>query len=588
MGTQRSSDKVRIPIVEERPISEQIFGRTLGLKPAELKALKRLRTRKTNPSDVVGLPLARNLASLSRDLNRRIGVLLDRRGRVTHISVGDATRIWVPEFGRVRAGKGRLRGLRWVVTYLRGEPLTRDDITDLVRLRFDLIASIEACDDGLPGLVHMAHVAPYGKGTETRVDPCSIHDLDMDFSAWVAELEADLAQSMPVGTEHRAGGPRAILAYVDVPGELSAKTVMPELRELARTAGLQVVAEEVQRRKAVDHRYVFGSGRIQELNLRALQMDAEIIVFGRELSSTQMRSMSTVTELKVIDRTQLILDIFAQHAKTREGKLQVELAQLKYLLPRLTGRRDALSRLAGGIGGRGPGETQLEIDRRRAKDRINLLDKKINHLSRQRETRRRQRRKNAVPVVGIVGYTNAGKSTLLNALTGSDVVAEDKLFATLDPTTRRLRFPEEREIVLADTVGFIRELPPDLAKAFRATLEELGDADLLLHVVDISDPAVVEQMEAVMDTLKSLELGEIPSVIVLNKTDRSHDEELRSALEVQWSAVSMSAMDRGTLAPLVGRLSLALFGFDADVERVLPPRKLSKPRPSAEWSPLDP
>ncbi len=573
--------------MEEAPISDQIFGRTLGLKPAELKALKRLRTRKANGSDVLGLPLARSLASLSRDLNRRIGVLLDRRGRITHISVGDATRIWVPEFGRVRAGQGRLRGLRWVVTYLRGEPLTRDDITDLVRLRFDLIASIEACDDGLPGLVHMAHVAPYGQGTETCLEPCSIHDLTIDFPLWVAELEAELARSMPVGTKTRAGGPRAILAYVDVPGGLSAKTVMPELRELARTAGLQVVAEEVQRRKAVDHRYVFGSGRIQELNLRALQMDAEIIVFGRELSSTQLRSMSTVTELKVIDRTQLILDIFAQHAKTSEGKLQVELAQLKYMLPRLTGRREALSRLAGGIGGRGPGETKLEIDRRRAKDRINLLDKKIDHLSRQRETRRRQRRKNAVPVVGIVGYTNAGKSTLLNALTGSDVVAEDKLFATLDPTTRRLRFPEEREIVLADTVGFIRELPPDLVKAFRATLEELGDANLLVHVVDISGPAVVEQMEAVMDTLKTLELGDIPSVIVLNKIDRSHDEDLRLALEVQWSAVSMSAMDRDTLAPLVGRISLALFGFKTDVERVLPPRRLSKPRSVSEWTPQD-
>jgi GTP-binding protein HflX len=320
---------------------------------------------------------------------------------------------------------------------------------------------------------------------------------------------------------------------------------------------------------------------------QALQLDVEVIVFGCNLSAAQMREISNTTELKVLDRTQLILDIFAQHAKTREGKLQVELAQLQYRLPRLAGRHSALSRLAGGIGGRGPGETKLEIDRRRVKDRINLLEKKINGLAKHRDLQRRRRRRSEVPVVGIVGYTNAGKSTLLNALTGSDVLVENKLFATLDPTTRRLRFPEEREIVLADTVGFIRDLPPELIRAFRATLEELGEAHLLLHVVDVSDPAAEEHMMAVMKTLCELGIQETPVQLILNKSDRPHDEDMAGMYRKREDALCVSALDSRTLVPLVRSIGARLFDRAGEKTSPLPSvREHFERAKKPEWSPI--
>ena len=491
-------------------------------------------------------------------------MLLDRRGRVGAVAVGDASRIWVPEFGRMRAGTDRLRGLRWVATHVTGDdPLTRDDLIDLVRLRLDMSIALSVGEGGRPGLVHLAHVSPLGGDGDpyTFLEPCNLHDLDLDFRVFVSELEADLSRAVRASTKTAGDGAhRALLAYMQLPGEPQAESVLYELRELARTAGLTVVAEEVQRRQMADHRYVFGQGRLEEMMLRALQLEAEVVVFGQDLTPAQMRAISTATELKVIDRTQLILDIFAQHATSREGKLQVELAQLRYLLPRLHGRHTALSRLAGGIGGRGPGETKLEIDRRRVKDRIHNFEKKINELSKQRETRRRQRKRHDVPVVGIVGYTNAGKSSILNELTGSKVLAENKLFATLDPVSRRLRFPEEREIVIIDTVGFIRDLPPDLMHAFRSTLEEIGDANLLLHVVDVADPEAETQIREVVETLEALDLGDIPRLLVLNKSDLEHPEKWRAVLEERQGALAVSAMKKETLRPLIARMAVELFG----------------------------
>ena len=296
-----------------------------------------------------------------------------------------------------------------------------------------------------------------------------------------------------------------------------AEASLAELRELARTAGVEVLDSVLQMRREPDPRYLIGRGKLEELNLRAMQLGADLLIFDRNLSPSQAAHIAEETSLKVLDRTQLILDIFAQRAQSADGKLQVELAQLKYLLPRLAQSDDSLSRLAGGIGGRGPGETKLEIDRRRVRDRIAHLERRIEHLSRERQVRRGRRERRELPVISIVGYTNAGKSTLLNALTHSEVLAEDKLFATLDPTSRRLRFPEEREVIITDTVGFIRDLPQDLVAAFRATLEELDDADLLLHVVDASDPAHDAQVEAVEQILETLGLLSKPRILVWNK-----------------------------------------------------------------------
>ncbi len=418
--------------------------------------------------------------------------------KIEYVIVGDAAKISLPDLGRQRAGVGRLRGLRLVHTHLRSEPLTRDDLVDLAMLRLDLVAAIGVEQDGLPGTVHLAHVVPDRPDQPVEARPLwevrpavRFHDLDLDFQALVSSLEEEIARS----TRLRAPGGknRAVLVGVASGPRRQAEESMDELKELARTAGVTVLDTVLQTRRP-DPRTLLGSGKLEELNLRCMQYGAELIVFDQDLTPSQLNAIAEATELKVIDRTQLILDIFAQRARSRDGKLQVELAQLRYRLPRLRGKGDAMSRLAGGIGGRGPGETKLEEDRRRLRERIHRLERELEAIAVSRSMRRKQRGRRQLPVVSIVGYTNAGKSTLLSALTGTPAYADDLLFATLDPASRRLRFPRDREVIVTDTVGFIRDLPPDLTAAFRATLEELEDADLLLHVVDVSDPRYEEQM----------------------------------------------------------------------------------------------
>jgi GTP-binding protein HflX len=331
----------------------------------------------------------------------------------------------------------------------------------------------------------------------------------------------------------------------------AAEESLNELQELARTAGVEVLDRVMQSRRAPDPRTLVGEGKLQDILVRSMALGADLLIFDRDLTPSQLRHISDATALKILDRTQLILDIFAQRAQSADGKLQVELAQLKYLLPRLVGKDDSLSRLGGGIGGRGPGETKLEVDRRRARDRISTLESRIDRLSSDRATRRRQRNRSGVPVVSIVGYTNAGKSTLLNALTGSDVLAEDKLFATLDPTSRRLRFPRDREVIVTDTVGFIRALPKDLVNAFRATLEELEEADLLLHVVDASDAHSEQQAAAVERVLATLEVKETPRLLVFNKADKAPAR--AQVLAAGAGGVAVSALTREGFPDLLAR-----------------------------------
>jgi GTP-binding protein HflX len=449
-------------------------------------------------------------------------VLINRGGQIERVVVGNANRIYLPDLGRSRAGQGRLRGLRWIETDLRGHGLHREDLADLQKLRFDYLLVVGQKSGGDLTLTG-AHLVPSSDEhwhDEQQAD--RIEDLGIgDFGTFVATLEAELATR----TRARAGAPgaeRAVIVAVGTGPRQALAVSAAEMKELCQTAGVAVVETVVQRRQALDHRYLIGQGKLEEIVLSALQQDASVLVFDRELTPAQMRSLATTTDLKILDRTQLILDIFAQHAKSLDGKLQVELAQLKYSLPRLSEMTTAMSRLTGGIGGRGPGETKNEINRRRARDRLNALEKQIDTLSRERENRRKLRNKNRLPVVSIVGYTNAGKSTLLNALTRSDVLVENKLFATLDTTSRRLRFPEEREVIVTDTVGFIRDLPKDLRNAFRATLEELSDADVLLHVIDVSDGDRDDKAAAVDAILGEIGLDDVPTLRVWNKQDSAH------------------------------------------------------------------
>ncbi|WNG38530.1 GTPase HflX [Archangium violaceum] len=498
-----------------------ISGNTLGLKPSQLKRLEATYRRRVRPEEVTSPELARHLSEISLETGRQVGALINRRGDIEHVIVGDASKLELPEMGRVRAGDTRLRGLRLVHTHLKDEPLTPDDLTDLVLLRLDLVCAIVTRPEGLPGRVYLGYLDPEATGERAKfwktevVD--DVHALHLDPVARAEEIEAAFSRSV-AGREVATQG-RAILVGVSTEERRQADASMAELKELARTAGVHVLDTFIQTRTKIDPRFVIGRGKLEELNLRAMQLFADTIIFDHDMTPSQARHIADHTNLKVLDRTQLILDIFAQHAHTAEGRLQVELAQLRYRLPRLAQRDEGLSRLAGGIGGRGPGETKLEIDRRRVRDRITVLEKRIDALSAGRQVRRQQRTRHDVPVISIVGYTNAGKSTLLNRLTNSDVVAENKLFATLDPSSRRLRFPRDREVIITDTVGFIRELPRTLVNAFRATLEELTDADLLLHVVDASDPEHPQQIEAVERILRSLGLHEMPRLLVYNKSE---------------------------------------------------------------------
>ncbi|MCI5141656.1 MAG: GTPase HflX, partial [Candidatus Electrothrix sp. ATG1] len=326
-------------------------------------------------------------------------------------------------------------------------------------------------------------------------------------------------------------------------------------KQLARAAGVQVLDRVMQRRRKLHPRFILGRGKLIDIVLMSLRNGANLLIFDQELTPSQVRSVTNNTDLRVIDRTQLILDIFASRARSREGKLQIEMAQLKYMLPMLTTKDDALSRLTRTPGTDAAGETKLEIDRRRINDRIARLAKELKAVSKQRYHRRNRRRKHDVPVISLVGYTNAGKSNLLNTLTHSHIQAEDMLFATLDPTSRRLRFPEETEVIITDTVGFIRQLPAELLKAFESTLEELFEADLLLHVIDISNHAWKEQVKVVEELLHKLELDNIPSLRVYNKVDLVRDN-LPSQVK---NGVSICAQNPETLKELLGMMEHMVF-----------------------------
>ncbi|SDO97553.1 GTP-binding protein HflX [Desulforhopalus singaporensis] len=460
------------------------------------------------------------LCQLSSELNRQIGLLIHRSGKVEQVIVGSYGQIVIPQLGQIRSTGGRLRGLRLVHTHLANEDISDEDLMDLLFLRLDLLSALKVDKNGLPHVMQTAHLLPESREGKSWVFLEPVHPANQVDSAeeLIVALEREFAQKSKSSVVD-SGQDRAILVSVSTEPRLQAEESLAELVELAASDDVAVLDTILQRRQKIDPRFILGKGKLADIMIRALQHDANLLIFNQELNPSQIRSITDFTDLRVIDRTQLILDIFAHRAMSREGKLQVEMAQLKYMLPRLSSRDDALSRLTGGIGARGPGETKLEIDRRRINDRLARLGRELAQVSRERYRRRAKRRKKDLPVLSLVGYTNAGKSTLLNTLTNSDIVAEDKLFATLDPTSRRLRFPTEMEVIITDTVGFIRHLPAELVQAFMATLEELGEADLLIHVVDVSNPAFRQQMKVVDTILRELDLGDIPVMKLFNKVD---------------------------------------------------------------------
>ncbi|MBN8550944.1 MAG: GTPase HflX [Deltaproteobacteria bacterium] len=534
-------------------MSQHIKGNIRGLAPSELRKIERLFVRRFEKEEIVPLEIAREIHRVASDLNRRIGMLVSREGRIEEVFVGQREILYLPDLGRYRFGRGRLRRLRLIFSDLStstDQPTIPADIyTDLQKLRLDTVVSVKVA--GNKTRIAYAYIVPPGLEAAPMTHTEVVDDLGrhaLDYDGFMTELENELAlarEALP-----STGKPQAILLGVYDRRGTESEASMEELEELARTAGVEVLDKIVQKR-TVDPKTLLGKGKLEQVVLRSLALGAEMILFDTELKPGQWRIITNQTELKVLDRSMLILDIFAQRARSSEGRLQVELAQLKYNLPRLVEKDTGLSRLSGGIGGRGPGETKLEIGRRRIRDRITELEKRIDKLSEQRSLRRQRRKDNGIPLISILGYTNVGKSTLFNALTQSDVLVENKLFATLEPAQRRihLQIPggegttQLLPVVLSDTVGFIRALPEELKSAFRATLEELYDAQLLIHVLDASDPDVLNKKAAVEGILEEMEIEDAPTLVVLNKVDRAKPEVLAELIQ-ETSGVPVCAINR--------------------------------------------
>ena len=477
-----------------------------------------------------------------------------------YVVVGERGGIRLPPLTTERVGRARFRGVRLIHTHLDGELLSKEDLSDLAILQLDLVAALTGRRGEKAEMIHIGHLIPENKSGRAWafMGPLPLQELDIDFTGFITELENEFVKARGRFYVLGEGRERAVLVSVVPPrSRKDAEESIAELKDLCYSAGIAVVDSVIQKPKELHPGFLIGKGKIEETVMKCQQLGADLLVFDEGLSPGQIKNISAITELKVIDRNQLILDIFAQRAKTNEAKIQVELAQLSYILPRLGEKNTAFSRLTGGIGGRGPGETKLEVDKSRIRARIAFLEKRLKEVRKVRDKKRERRRQSQIPIVSIVGYTNSGKSTLLNLLTKSRVEAEDKAFSTLNPTTRLIKYPERKNIIITDTVGFIKDLPEVLLRAFIATLEELEDADVLLHLVDISAPDFEERMDVVKNLLVRLSLEHKRRLVVFNKIDKI-DRSFIGQIENRYKAVSVSCLKKEGIDSLVRAIETEL------------------------------
>lgn len=541
-------------------------GNLTGIKSAMLDRLKSLYDFKQGLDEFASFELLSELCACSGEINREISVYISRDGSIVDVSVGDSAKVSMPSMRLVR-NEDRLCGVRCIHTHPSGDGrLSGVDLGTLRSMKLDCMAAV-GVSDGKPTQLYAAYLGDFDEDTGSRAalvyGPMRPYKLPQ--KALIAEIfnSDDRFRSTTKEVE-AVEQERAVLVGMD---NDEGYDTLEELNELAKTAGALVVGKVRVRRRTIDNATYVGSGKANELSLMGSELEADLFIFDDELSAIQLRTLEETLGARVIDRTTLILDIFAARATSREGKLQVELAQMRYRLPRLIGQGQVLSRLGGGIGTRGPGEKKLEIDRRRIRRRVFELETELSEIEKQRGLRRESRKANRIPLVAFVGYTNAGKSTMLNALTDSNVLAEDKLFATLDPVVRKITLSGGTEALLSDTVGFINKLPHDLVEAFKSTLEEVSNSDLILQVVDISCPYHEKQMRVVDGVLESLHAADIPRIIVFNKADAIASCDLPVESE---NRLNVSAL-RGTgIEKLLSAVELKLNSARTEVDILVP------------------
>jgi GTP-binding protein HflX len=528
---------------------KEVLGNTEGLKNNIIEALTTLYDLKAPPWQLVSEEIALHMAKITTAVNREVNVFLDRKGNVLSVSIGDSNTVSLPNLPG-RRGSGRLSGIRCIHTHPGGDSkLSGIDLSALRAHKYDLMAAIgvndEKPEDSVLNFAIITGKDDHGQYTAEEYGVLKLDVLGTLFLPNIIRSAEKLLAATDDNRKLEKRPERTMLVSLEYGKQdrlWTSEDSLEELRQLAETAGAEVIAKFLQKRPKPDPGFFIGRGKVRDLALYAQQEDIDLCVFDEELSPAQQRNLEQALGIKVLDRTALILDIFAQRARTNEGKLQVELAQLQYTLPRIMGQGLSLSRLGGGIGTRGPGETKLETDRRMIRDRIAYIKSCIDKVQNVRQLHRSHRNKNRVPSVSLVGYTNAGKSTLLNVLTDSDVYEKDQLFATLDPTTRQLNLPDKRQAILTDTVGFIQRLPHQLIAAFKSTLEETLDADLLVHVIDVSHPLYKEQSEAVYRVLQEVGAQDKPILSVFNKIDKlPEDSGLLEQLKAVPESVCISA-----------------------------------------------